>query len=98
MEKKAGISDWFKIPVQTGKTVYGLELGLSALAGIAGGYGLARITAPESLTDKKSMDRELVREALKSEIDATERRIAALQRRRAELAERKTERPYDRFV
>jgi hypothetical protein len=97
MEKLAGLG-FLKDIVGATTGMYGVQLGATALAGIGGGYGLAKLLSPESLTDDKSMDRELIREALSSEIDATERRIAALQRRRDELARKRSERPYDRFV
>ena len=95
MQKKAGLLDWI---TGIGGKYYGLAFGGAALSGLAGGYGLAKLTEPTVITDKEVTDRELVKEALESEIDATERRIAELKRKRQQLAAARNERPYDRFV
>ena len=95
MQKKAG---WLKDIFGWGGNYMGLTFGTAALGGLAGGYGLAKLTEPSVLMDKEVTDRELVKEALESEIDATERRIAELKRKRQQLAAARSERPYDRFV
>ena len=67
-------------------------------ASAAAGYGLARLTSPVSVA--KNTDKELEAEALKTEIDVTLRRIAALEERRRKRAAGGADKPkiYDRFV
>lgn len=77
-------------------TAYALAtLGLMG-AGGAIGWGAARATSPSSVVE--NTDKELEREALETEIDVTQRRIASLMARKEQLAKQKQKQPYDRFV
>ena len=72
-------------------------LGGAALLGLGTGYITARGTSPEAVAN--TTDKELLREALQTEIDVTTRKLAELKLRKARREARKREeRPYDRFV
>jgi len=80
----------------TPKVIAG-TLGGAALLGLGAGYISARATSPEAVAN--TTDKELLREALQTEIDATKRKLAELKMRKARRdARKREERPYDRFV
>ena len=105
IDKKSGvITDILKNGTELAKALLDVGVGAYATAaagtiGLGGlaGWGIARATSPSSVVE--NTDKELEREALETEIDVTQRRIAALMQRKEKLAQRKQqERPYDRFV
>lgn len=100
MEKTAGIFDSIagtaKALADASVGLYtATTLGVTALGGLAG-WGIARATSPSSVAENS--DKELEREALETEIDVTQRRIAALMERKEQLAKQPKAKPYDRFV
>lgn len=100
MKKTAGILDSIattaKAFADAGVGLYTAgTLGLASLGGLSG-WGIARALSPSSVTE--NTDKELEREALETEIDVTQRRIAALMERKEQLAKQPKVKPYDRFV
>lgn len=75
---------------------YGITLTGGALAGLAGGYLTAKATSPTSIVENS--DKELEREALDTEIDVTERKLAALELRKRRRSNKTSVQQYDRFV
>jgi len=67
-------------------------------AGAAIGYGTAKMVSPTIIT--KNSDKELELEAVNTEIDVTQRRLAALEARKKRKSAAPTTQPkiYDRFV
>ena len=89
-----GARDVKDISLGTLALLYGLGMAGGGLAG----HLLAKATSPEAFI--KNSDKEIEREALQTEIDVTERKLAALELRKkrkkqqAQVAEQK----FDRFV
>ena len=107
MQKVAESEIWKKITdaIQGGWAVakpgaaFAAGIGLTGggILGAALGYAMARMTSPSTIA--KNTDKELEEEALRTEIDVTQRRLAALEARRAQKqSELSAPRAYDRFV
>lgn len=84
-----------------GGTEFAWKTYLTGLAGATGlglgaGYLAAKATAPTSIVDNS--DKELELEALKTEIDVTERKLAAMELRRQRMMKNPAPQKYDRFV
>ena len=89
-------ADYLKL-VKDGITLaHGILMGGAVLGGLGIGYGAAKLTSPTSIAENS--DKELEQEALQTEIDVTQRRIAALEERRKNRKAQVAPKVYDRFV
>lgn len=92
----SSIADLAKWLADKAIATYGLSFTGGAIGGLATGYMLSKATSPTSVV--KNSDKELEREALDTEIDVTERKLAALELRKRRRAMNPPQPKYDRFV